>query len=129
VSIKDTIDEFEKSQKYFEELGQKIQLAPELQDSINKLSRDNDNLRQETENIKKDFENKYRALNDVATDQNKLIEQSLIQLEAFKNRIRELEKDNEHLNEFKEQVWDSGGIDCSNTHLEPGPCIMGLCNT
>jgi DNA repair exonuclease SbcCD ATPase subunit len=93
-----------------------IESIPKLQDSIEKLNAQNDKLKENVE-----------TLGEISVEQNHLIEKLTIQLEAFKTRIRELEQDNKNLNELKEQVCDSGSVDCSNPNLEPEPCMMGSC--
>jgi predicted nuclease with TOPRIM domain len=95
-----------------------IESIPKLQDLIENLNAQNDKLK---ENV--------GTLSEISVAQNHLIEQSLIQLEAFKNRIRELEQDNKYLNESTEQFCDSGSVDCSNPDLEPELCMMGSCES
>jgi predicted RNase H-like nuclease (RuvC/YqgF family) len=100
----------------------RIQNVKSLQNNIDEANE----IRATTDNT---IQSNIDILAEIVEKQNNLIEKLAIQLEADKNRISELEKAMKLLNEFKDQVCDSGGVDCSNPDLEPEPCIMGSCES
>ena len=88
-----------------------------------------ENIQKELQTSKKISEQRHQVLIDAMTEQNKVTEGLISQAQNNIDKIRQLEERNKNLQDFKNQVCDSGVVDCSNPNLELEPCMNGFCES
>ena len=134
--------ERQKEVDYFNKQRQTVEDFPKLQNAVKNSQDAIINLNNEISNrqtdvrslqINIDTANAVRAINDnliqnnidvlakISVEQNHLIEGLISKAQNNIDKIRQLEEQNKNLQDFKDQVCDSGIVDCSGQNLQPEP--------